>query len=301
MKKTLLLNIKRYPLLYLMALPVIAWYIVFHYIPMYGVLISFQDFVPARGILKSSWVGFEHFENFITGKYFWRLIYNTLSINLIDLVFGFPVPIIFALLLNEIKSEKFKKVTQTITYLPHFISSVVICGLIIDFVKSRGIIPHFLSYFGVEPFNLLTAPELFKIIFVSSNIWQGFGWGSIIYLAALSGIDPGLYEAAKIDGAGRFKSAIYISLPSIMPTIVILLIMRIGRLMSLGWENIILLYNPNIYETADVISTYVYRRGLENFDFSFASAVGLFNSLINMILLLLANKLSRSLNDTSLW
>lgn len=300
-KETLLGNIKRRKTLYIMSIPVLAYYMIFHYLPMYGLVIAFQDFVPARGFFGNEWVGTKYFIDFFTDRYFERVVRNTLMINIYQLIFGFPIPILFALLLNEISQIWFKKITQTITYMPHFISSVVVCGICLDFCRSTGVIPTTLSIFGVKPINLLSRPEYFRGIFVTLNIWQQFGWGSIIFLAALSGIDLNLYEAAVIDGANRFKQTLYITIPGILPTIVILLILRIGRLMSLGWEMIILLYSPLTYETADVISTYAYRRGLIQFDYSYGAAVGLFNSVINFILLMTANKISRKINETSLW
>lgn len=300
-KHPLLRNIKKYPWLYLMFLPVVIFYILFCYFPMYGVIIAFQDFSPAKGFFGSNWVGFEHFRDFFTDVNFFRVVRNTLVINLELLVFGFPLPIIFALLLNEISGKGFKRVTQTITYMPHFISSVVVCGLMIDFVKTGGLITSALGVFGVENSNLLTKSEWFQPLYVSMNIWQELGWDSIIYFAALSGIDPTLYEAADVDGASKFKKIIHITLPGIASTIVILLILRIGNLMSLSWDRIFLLYNELIYETSDVISTYVYRRGLIQFEYSYGAAVGLFNSLINVVLLWGANRFSRKINDTSLW
>lgn len=295
-------NMRDYPLLYLMALPVVAWYIVFQYGPMYGMLIAFERYVPSKRILASQWVGLKNFRDFLADPYFVRVVRNTLVINFYLLIFAFPAAILFALLLNELRMPRLKKTVQTITYMPHFISAMVICGLAVDFLKSSGMITSLLSgAFGVEKTNLLSVPGYFRTIYVLMQIWQETGWDSIIFVAALSGIDVTLYEAAVIDGASRFKRAIHVTLPGIMPTIVILLILRIGNMMTLGWEKIVLLYNQMTYETADVISTYVYRRGLVQFDYSFSTAVGMFNSVINFILLLLANGISRKVNDTSLW
>ena len=227
---------------------------------------------------------------------------NTLSINVLLLLFGFPFPIIFAILLNELRSSRLRKVTQTITYMPHFISAVVICGLMLDFCKTNGVITSiYTALTGQDPVNLFSKSAFFQPLYVVMSIWQEFGWDSIIYFAALSGIDQALYEAADIDGANRWKKILHVTLPGISPTIVILLIMRIGNLMTLGWEKILLLYNPMTYETSDVISTYVYRIGLMNFEYSFATAVGFFNSVINFILLIAANAVSRKVNETSLW
>lgn len=295
-------NIKEYPLLYLMALPVIAWYAVFQYGPMYGLIIAFQRYVPSRGILDSQWVGMKNFVDFLSDPYFFRVLRNTLIINFYLLIFAFPSAILFALLLNELRTPRLKKATQTITYMPHFISAMVICGLAVDFFKSDGMLTTLLvSVFGVEKTNLLSVKGYFRPIYVVLQIWQETGWDSIIFVAALSAIDPTLYEAAIMDGASRFKRALHVTLPSIMPTIVILLILRIGNMMTLGWEKIILLYNQMTYETADVISSYVYRRGLIQFDYSFSTAMGLFNSIVNFILLILANTISRKVNETSLW
>lgn len=291
-----------HPLLYLMILPVLIYFLVYHYYPMYGMIISFFDYVPTKGISGSKFVGLKHFRAFLEDPYFFRTMRNTLSINLLLLLFGFPFPIIFAVLLNELRSAKFRKVTQTVTYMPHFISTVVICGLMLDFCKSKGVITTILcALSGREPVNLFSQSAFFQPLYVLMCIWQEFGWDSIIYFAALSGIDQALYEAADIDGAGRWNKILHITIPGISPTIIILLIMRIGNMMTLGWDKILLLYNPMIYEKADVISTYVYRIGLMNFQYSFSTAVGVFNSIINFILLLSANAFSRKVNETSLW
>ncbi len=300
--KKLRKNMVTHPLLYLMILPVLAYFLVYHYYPMYGMIISFFDYVPTKGITGSSFVGLKHFRAFLEDPYFFRTMSNTLSINLLLLLFGFPFPIIFAILLNELRSAKFRKVTQTVTYMPHFISTVVICGLMLDFCKSKGVITTiFSAVSGIEPVNLFSQSAYFQPLYVLMCIWQEFGWDSIIYFAALTGIDQALYEAADIDGAGRWKKILHITIPGISPTIIILLIMRIGNMMTLGWDKILLLYNPMIYEKADVISTYVYRIGLMNFQYSFSTAVGVFNSIINFILLLSANAVSRKVNETSLW
>ena len=300
--KRLAENIRNHPLLYVLALSVVAYYLIFNYYPMYGVLMAFQDFKPALGIWGSKWVGLKHFEKFIGGIYFWRLVRNTLSINLGMLLVGFPIPILFALLLNEIPHRGFQRVTQTVTYKPHYISSVVVCGLMLQFCGSNGILTRMLAALGLTPqTNLFTVPSLFQPLYIGMNVWKNMGWDSIIFFAALTSVDSELHEAAQIDGAGRWRRMLHVTLPAIMPTVVILLIMRIGNLMSLGWDQIILLYNERVYETADVISTYVYRMGLTKFEYSFGSAVGLLNSVINVILLMGANALSRKVNETSLW
>lgn len=287
--------------LYLMVLPVLAFYIIFHYVPMYGAIIAFKDFSPMKGIWASEWIGFQNFKDFFGSMYFVRVLFNTLNISFSTLIFGFPAPIILALLINELRSKVFSRTVQTVTYMPHFVSLVVICGLIKEFTLDTGVVNQVLSVFGWKPVSMLNKPELFVPIYVISNIWQEVGWGSIIYLAALTSIDPQLYEAAKIDGAGRFKQLIHITIPGILPTVVILLILRMGRLLNVGFEKIILLYNPAIYETADVISSFVYRKGLLEFNWSYSAAVGLFNSIINFVMLWSTNWISRRLKGESLF
>lgn len=293
---------KRYKWLYLcFALPVVLYYVVFRYIPLYGLQIAFRDYKVTRGMWDSAFVGFKHFIDFFDGVYFWRLIGNTLKISIIDLLIGFPMPIIFALLLNEINNRWFKKGIQTITYLPHFVSTVVICGLLVNFSAADGLFNTIIQMFGGTKSDLLMRNDAFLPIFIGSNIWSGFGWGSILYFSALAGVDQSQYEAAYMDGAKRFQRMLYITIPGIMPTIVIQLILKMGGLMSVGSEKILLLYSPLIYESSDVISTFVYRKGLIDFDFSFSTAVGLFNSIINIALLIMANRLSRRASETSLW
>ncbi|TYA14723.1 sugar ABC transporter permease [Paenibacillus faecis] len=298
----LLRDIAKHKAIYFMILPMVLYYIIFKYVPMYGSIIAFQDFRVAKGIGGSDWAGLKHFIAFFDSVYFFRVLKNTLLISLYNLVFGFPVPILFAILLNEIRNRLFKSVVQTVSYLPHFISLVVICGLIISFTSRDGVINSLIAFFGGERSALLGDPANFRTIYVISQIWQEMGWSSIIYLAALSGINPEIYEAAKVDGAGRFRQIWSITLPSLVPVITILLILRIGGMMEVGFEKIILLYNPNTYETADVISSFVYRKGLaEGAEYSFTTAVGLFQAVINFILLIGANTFSRRLSDNRLW
>ncbi|MEG0766291.1 MAG: ABC transporter permease subunit [Clostridia bacterium] len=297
----LLQNYRSHPWLYFMILPVLAYYIIFHYIPMYGLIIAFENYKPTRGVLHSEWVGFKWFAQFINGPFFGRLVRNTISINIKLLLVGFPMPILFALLLNEVRSVKFRKVVQTVTYMPHFVSTVVICGLMVIFCRTDGILTWALSHFGMPKTNILSIAKYFQPLYVGMNIWQELGWDSIIYFAALTAVDASLYEAATVDGAGRWRCMWHVTLPGILPTIVVLLILRIGHLLSLGWDRIYLLYSEIVYETADVISTYVYRTGLVQFQYSYASAVGIMNSVVNIVLLLGANALSRKINDTSLW
>lgn len=289
---------------YLLVLPVVAFYILFHYKPMYGVIIAFKDYRPAVGLLESDWApkyGFQHFIDFFSSYYFTRILKNTLVISLTSLVLGFPAPIIFALMLNELRNMKLKKVTQTISYMPHFISTVVIAGMIKMFVSEKGVITAVLAMFGMERIPLLTRPEYFVPIYVLSGIWQSIGWNAIIYLAALSGIDQQLYEAAALDGANRWQQTLHVTLPGISGTIIIMFLLNMGNIMNVGYEKIILLYNEGIYETADVISTFVYRKGLLSFEWSYSAAVGVFNSVINFIVIIIFNKISKKVTEVSLW
>lgn len=286
---------------YMMVIPVILFYILFHYKPMYGALIAFKDYTPRLGFSGSEWIGLENFRDFFSSPDFFRLLRNTLSISVTSLIFAFPAPIILALFLNEMSNARLKRMVQTASYLPHFISLVVVCGMIKTFVGTDGVIGTLVGHLRGTSGNLLTEPGLFLPIYVISDIWQSIGWESIVYLAALSAVDAEQYEAAEIDGAGRMARMFNITLPSIQVTVVTMLILRVGKLMSLGYEKIILLYNPAIYETSDVISSYVYRMGFETQNWGYSTAVGLFNSVINLILLVSANCLSRKLTDSSIW
>lgn len=288
---------------YLIFVPVLIWFIVFCYGPMWGVMIAFKDFKPLLGFANSKWVGFQHFQDFIFGPSFFRQFGNTIILSLWSLILGFPAPILLAVMINELRGKYFKKTVQTITYMPHFISVVVICGIIHIFTQPYGIITNIVSLFtgATENRSLLGEAGMFRPIYTFSGIWQNMGWDSIIYLAAMTGISSELYEAADIDGAGRLKKIWYVTLPSILPTIVILFIFAIGGIMNSNWEKIILLYNPLTYETSDVISTYVYRRGIREASYSFSTAVGLFNSVINFFLLWVTNAFSRRFSENSLW
>ena len=268
---------------------------------MYGTIIAFKNFTPAKGIMNSPWAGLQHFKNFFSSVYFGRVLKNTLIISITQLIFGFPAPIILALLINELRNRAFSRTVQTIGYMPHFISLVVLCGMIKQFTSDSGFITLLLSHVGLKKQTMLNQSGLFVPIYVISGIWQNMGWGSIIYLAALTGIDPELYDAAKIDGAGRWKQTLYVTIPCLLPTIIILLILRTGNILSVGSEKIILLYNPAIYKTSDVISSYVYRQGLLNSDWSYSTAVGLFNSVVNFALVVTVNKISRKTSEISLW
>ena len=300
--KQIITRVVRYKRLYLLFLPVLVYYIMFRYVPMYGIVIAFKNYNVFTGIADSPWVGFLYFKQFFQSVFFWRLLKNTFLISLYGLVFGFPAPIILALLFNELKNGPFKRISQTISYLPHFISTVIIVSMFVEFLSpSRGLINNIIATFGGERIYFLGDPKYFRTIYTLMNIWRGIGWGTIIYLAALTGINPELYEAAIIDGCNRFKQTLHVTLPGIANTLIIMLIFRIGDLLSVGSESIILMYSPAIYETADVISTYVYRRGLVEAQYSFGSAVGLFDAIIGLILIMVANTLAKKYSETSLW
>ena len=294
-------DFKQNKYVYLMLLPVLAYYIIFHYVPMYGAQIAFRDYIPVLGIAESEWIGWENFQDFFGSPSFTQLVRNTLAINVIDLIFGFPAPIILALLLNELTSPRFKRLVQTVTYMPYFISIVVLVGMVLDFAAREGLINQILIGFGLQPINFMTLPEWYWPIYVGSSIWQTVGWGSIIYLAAITGIDPALYEAAKVDGASRWRQLLHITLPGIAATIVVLFLLRVGQMMNVGFEKTILLYNPLVFDTADVISSYTYRRGILDANYGFSSAVGLFNSVINFTLLLFSNWLARRRSGSGLF
>ncbi len=288
--------------LYLMLIPFILFYLFFMYRPLWGLQIAFKNFNLFKGMYESEWVGFKHFIDFFSGPYFFRLLKNTLLINIYLLIFGFPLPIILALMINQVRHMRFKKFVQTAIYLPYFISTVVVAGIVTNFLApSDGIFNIILSKLGCEKVYFLTKPEYFRSIYTAMDVWKGTGYGTIIYLAALAGIDMNLYEAAEIDGASKWRQLLHITLPSIAPTIIIMLILRLGSMLNVGFESIILLYQPSTYETADVISTFVYRTGLEEGRYDFATAVGLFNALVSFVLVWLANRVSRKVSDTSLW
>lgn len=288
--------------LYLFLLPAILWYLIFAYGPLYGLQIAFKNFNGALGIWGSKWVGFKHFESFFSSYYFWVLIKNTLGLTFYSLVAGFPIPIILALMLNEVKNAKYKKFVQTVTYAPHFISVVVLVGIInISLSPNYGFISLGLQSLGLEKVNYLVSPTAFRHIYVWSGIWQNAGWNSIIYIAALSSIDPTIHEAAVIDGASRLQRVWHINVKSIVPTMVILLILNTGSVMNVGFEKVFLMQNDLNSTTSDVISTYIYRRGMINADYSFSSAVGLFNNIINFTILMSVNAISRRLGETSLF
>ena len=300
--KTLKKNVVRDRYLLLLVLLPVLYFIIFHYVPMYGLQIAFKRYSPGRGIWGSPWVGLKWFEQFFGSYFAGRLIRNVLLLNIYSLLWGFPLPILFALLLNEVKNGIFKRVVQTISYMPHFIPVVVVVGMVFSFLSvNGGIVNVMLEHLGIEPINFMSEPKWFRTIYIASGVWQSFGWGSIIYLAALSGIDTEQYEAARIDGANRIQQIVHITIPGILPTVIILLILQCGRMMSVGYEKIILMYNTATYEVADVISTYVYRNGILGGEFSFSTAVDLFNNVCNCLLLVTINWISRKVSDISLW
>lgn len=292
--------------LLLMFLPGLAYFLIFHYLPMFGIVVAFQEYSPYLGILKSPWVGLRNFVDFFSGPYAWRIIRNTILLNMYGLLFGFPAPIVLALLLNELRISWFKRFIQTITYFPYFISMAVVGGLIVQILSPSGTINVLSSrLLGVAPVNYLEHAKFFRTIFITANIWRGVGFGAIIYLAAIAGIDAELYEAAIIDGAGRWRQMRFITLPSLVPTITILLLLNLGHILSVGVELILLIYNSLTYETADVIGTFVYRRGISSWsgppDFGLGAAVGLIQSLVGLISIVISNRLAKMLGGTTLW
>ena len=287
---------------YLMMLIPVVYYIIFRYIPMFGNIIAFRRYRAGSSIFGDEWSGLRYFNQFIADQNFWRAFRNTLLLNFKYLLISFPLTLIFALLLNEIKNVAFKRIVQTISYLPHFISMVIVAGMVRELLSTNGPINNLIVSLGGEPITFIALPEWFTTIFVTSGIWQGIGWGTILYLAAMSGINPELYEAAALDGANRFQQCLHVTLPAILPTISTLLILNIGSLCgSAAFEKVFLLYNPTTYETADIIGTYVYRMGLQSGNYSYATAVGLFQGIINLVLLTFANKASTKLSGSGLW
>ena len=300
-RKKFLKNVKQSRWLYLMfALPFL-YFIVFKYGAMAWLVIAFEDFNAFKGVFNSKWVGLKWFQAFIKDPYFWNIVKNTIVLNLWNIIICFPAPILLALMINEVKNKAFKKFTQTVSYLPYFLSTVVVCGFITNIVATDGLINQVLKALGMNTVTFLMEPGWFRPIYVMSELWQGCGWGSIIYLAALAGVDQQLYEAASIDGASKFQQLIHISLPGIASVISIQFLLTIGRILSIGYEKIILLYNGATYETADVISTYVYRRGLIEANYSYGAAVSIFQSVIALFLVVMANRAARKIGPTSLW
>lgn len=290
----------RYMLL-IFSLP-LAYYIIFRYIPIYGIIIAFKNFSPFKGITGSPWVGFKYFIEFFESVYFWRVLKNTLILSLYGLVIVFPLPIIFALMLNEVRNQKFKKIVQTISYLPYFISVVVVVGIVTNFLSpSTGVINIILKQLGFEPVFFMAEAKYFPFVYTAMSAWKVLGWDAVIYIAALTTIEQEQYEAAIIDGASKWQQVVHITIPGIMNTIVIMLLLKIGSILSIEFESILLMYNPIIYSTADVISTFVYRKGIAEANYSFGTAVNLFQSVIGFVLLVISNKISNKLTDSGLW
>ena len=294
-------NYRQNPLLYWMLAPVLLYVLIFNYVPMFGLVISFQDYSLTRGVLGSKWIGLKNFEDFFSSMYFGRTLGNTLILSGLDLLVCFPAPIILALMLNEVSHLRFKKVIQTVSYMPHFISMVVVAGLIKEFCSSTGVVAQFVQLLGGTPQSYISQPQYFRAIFTVSQVWQTIGFNSIVFLAALSGIDMQLYEAAKLVGAGRLRQLWHVTLPGIIPTIIIMLILRCGAIMNVNFEKVLLLYSPSTYATADVISTYVYRAGIIKQKIGYSTAVGLFNSVVSLMLVLGANYLSNKFTDSGLF
>ena len=298
----LLVDMKTNKIVYILLALILAYFIIFNYIPMAGIFMAFEKFNPVKGLFGSKWVGLKNFKDFFEGPYVGRLIRNTVAIGVIDLLVNFPAPIIFALILNEIHQKAFKKSVQTISYMPYFISAVVACGLVVKFVEAGGPVSVLVAKLtGSQPVNLLNQKSNFWLIYVLQNMWQGLGYGSIIYLSSLSSVDQELYEAAYVDGAGKWKQMIHVTLPSIAPMILMMLILRMGAVFSVGADKILLLYNSANLEYSDVINTYVYRMGIKETNYSLAAAVGLFNSVIGTIMLLTTNKITKKLSGTSMF
>ena len=300
-KRNVLKRLKGSAQLYVLLLPAIIYFTIYHYMPIYGVQIAFRDYNAVEGIVSSKWVGLYHFYSFFVSPQIGTLLENTLSISVLQIALGFPLPIILALMLNEVSSPIFKKTVQNATYIPHFISMVVLCGMVRAFLSQRGVVNQLLKMFSGNTVEFLSSSSAYRWYYIISGLWQEMGWNSIIYIAALAGIDSEMLEASQIDGATRLQKIWYINIPSILPTVVILLIMQCGKIMSVGYEKAYLLQNATNLSTSEIISTYVYKRGLLNSQFSFSAAVGLFDSIVNLSLLVMVNSISRRLGDTSLW
>lgn len=287
--------------LFLMVLPGFFLILIFNYVPMYGILISFQNYSPTKGVIGSEWVGLKHFSDFFSNRLAYRTIANTLILGVYSLLWTFPAPIILALLFNEIKKVRSKKLVQTVSYFPYFLSTVIVTGMLLEFCSREGLFNQIRGWFGFEPIMFLLSPKYFRTIFITSSLWQGTGYGTILYLAAISNIAPTLYDVAAIDGASRFRKMWHITLPHMAPTMTILLIFGVSGIMNQDFQKIILLYVPQTYSVADVISSYIYREGIQGARFEYTTAIGLFNSLISFLLLMIANMISRKVSETSLW
>lgn len=302
MRASLGYRIKRDRYLLLLVLPCMIYYIIFKYVPIFGIAIAFKDYNMYRGVFASDWVGLKYFRMFFESPDFWPILRNTFLLGFYKLVFGFPAPIILALLINEVRNSVYKRFVQTISYLPHFISNVVVAGIVVMFLSpTSGMVNRLLEMIGLDKINFMVEASWFRTIYVSTDIWQHVGWGTIIYLAALTAIDPQLYEASRIDGANRWKQTLHITLPGIAPAIVILLILDIGKIIEIGFEKVYLLSSPVTYETADIISTYVYRTGMANGNYSYATAIDVFTGIISFIFIIGANKISKKVSEHSIW
>ena len=302
MKKSFLRRCLDHKELILMSIPGLVAVFIFSYLPMYGILIAFQDYNPVGGLFGANhWVGLKYFKQFFANPYLFRLIKHTLLLGVYTLLWSFPAPIIFALLMDQLTNSKFKKVVQSISYLPYFISTVVIVVLVINFCGVDGVINTIRGFFGAKEISFMTDPRYFRTIFIASNIWQGLGWGAIVYLAALSTVDPQLHEAATLDGANRWQRIKYVSWPAIIPTTTIMLILESGKIISSDFTKVLLLYNESTYETADIIGTYVYREGILGGKFEYTTAIGLLTSIISFVLLITANFFSKKISENSLW
>ncbi|MNW38206.1 putative multiple-sugar transport system permease YteP [compost metagenome] len=295
-------QVKRDYELYLFLLPIIIIYLVFKYYPMYGIQIAFKDFSPSRGIWGSEWVGFKHFIDFFDSYNFWTIMTNTLTLSALSLVFSFPAPIIIAIMLNQMLAKRYKKIVQTVIYAPHFISTVVLVGMLNVFLSpNSGIVNHIITWFGGDPIMFLADEGWFRPLYILSGVWQETGFATIIYLAALAGVNPELHEAAIMDGASKWKRVMHVDIPSILPTIVILLILALGNIMGIGFEKAFLMQNDLNYATSNIIPTYVYEIGIQKAQYSFSTAIGLFNSVVNIILIITVNRIAKKLTETSLW
>lgn len=293
--------LKKEWLVYTMISPVILYYFIFHYIPMFGIVVAFQNYMPLRGFWNSPWVGFGNFQLLFHSADFWRILKNTFLISIYRLFFGFPAPILLALLINEVRNLRYKKIVQTISYLPHFLSWVIVGGLITTMLSLNGPVNSLTSLFGVEPTQWILEPSLFRSMLVGSGIWKEIGWGTLIYLAAISGVDSDLYEAAVIDGAGRLRQVWHVTLPSIRGTIIILFILSVGGILDAGFEQVFLLQTPMTVGVSEIIDTYVYKVGLQRANFSFASAIGIFKSLVGMCMIIFVNYLAKKAGQDSMW
>lgn len=301
-QKTRVSKLYRDRYLIMLALPALILTILFCYLPMSGIIMAFQNYMVRKGLFGSEWVGLKHFKSFFSSIYAGRVIKNTIVLSSLNLLFGFLTPILFALLLNELRCTPFKRIVQTVSYLPHFVSTVVVVGMLVSFFNpSFGLINVIRAKLGLNTIAYMSDPKWFRPLYVGSEVWQHFGWNSIIYISAMAGIPQEMYEAAEIDGAGRFKQAIFVTVPSLMPTIITLLILNCGWLFSMGYEKVILMYSPSNYEVADIISSYVYRRGILNSEFSFSTAIGLMNSLLNTAILIGVNAVSKKVNGISVF